>query len=77
MKCYPMLVVRDVAASSAWYRQLLGLTSGHGGEEFEMLMAGDDLALMLHHLDFAEHPAIDDPREGDAGRGVLFSQWAG
>ncbi len=72
MKCYPMIVVRDVAASSAWYQELLGLTSGHGGDEFEMLMTADDLALMLHHLDFAEHPAIADPREGDAGRGVLL-----
>lgn len=72
MKCYPMIVVRDVEASSAWYREVLGLTSGHGGDEFEMLMADDDLALMLHHLDFAEHPAIDDPREGGVGRGVLL-----
>ena len=72
MKCYPMIVVRDVAASSAWYRGLLGLVSGHGGDEFEMLMSGGDLALMLHHMDFAEHPAIADPREGGPGRGVLL-----
>lgn len=72
MKCYPMIVVRDVAASSAWYQRLLGLTSAHGGAEFEMLMAGDDLALTLHHRDIAEHSAIADPREGVAGRGVLL-----
>ena len=72
MKCYPMIVVEDVEASSRWYRELLQLTSGHGGDEFEMLMADDDLALMLHHLDFTEHPAIDDPREGGPGRGVLL-----
>ena len=72
MTCYPMIVVHDVANSSAWYQQLLGLTSGHGGDEFEMLMAGDEPALMLHHMDFAEHPSIGDPREGGAGHGVLF-----
>ena len=72
MKCYPMIIVEDVPASSRWYQELLGLTSGHGGDEFEMLMAGDDLAMMLHHQDYAEHPAIDDPRQGGAGRGVLF-----
>lgn len=72
MKCYPMLVVNDVEVSSAWYRRLLGLTSGHGGREFEMLMAGDQLAMLLHHLDFAEHPAIDPPGSGNAGRGVLL-----
>lgn len=72
MTCTPMLVVRDVEASSRWYRTLLGLQSGHGGEEFEMLMDGDRLQLMLHHLDFAEHPGVADPREGTPGRGVLL-----
>lgn len=72
MKCTPMIVVRDVATSTSWYQDVLGMTSGHGGDQFEMLMVGDELALMLHHLDFTEHPAIDDPRDGGAGRGVLF-----
>ena len=72
MKCYPMIVVSDVEASSLWYRELVGLTSGHGGDEFEMLMAGQDLALMLHRADFVEHPALEDPREGGADRGVLL-----
>jgi catechol 2,3-dioxygenase-like lactoylglutathione lyase family enzyme len=72
MNCTPMLVVRDVEASSLWYRQVLGATSGHGGDEFEMLMAEDRLLLMLHNLDFAEHPAVEDPRGGDPGRGVLL-----
>ena len=72
MKCYPMISVSDVEASSRWYRELVGLTSGHGGDEFEMLMAGQELALMLRHADSGEHPAIEDPREGGAGRGVLL-----
>ncbi len=67
-----MLVVQDVPASSRWYQELLGLVSAHGGEEFEMLMGDGRLLLMLHHLDFAEHPAIGDPREGGPGRGVLL-----
>ena len=71
MKCYPMLVVKDVSKSSAWYQRLLGLTSAHGGDEFEMLMAGDDLVLTLHHHDVTEHPVIADPAEGVPGRGVL------
>ena len=67
-----MLVVRDVPASSRWYQELLGLKSAHGGEEFEMLMGERGLDLMLHHLDFAEHPGIEDPRQGTPGRGVLL-----
>ena len=72
MKCYPMIVVADVQASSRWYRELLGLTSGHGGEEFEMLMAEQELALMLHHADHVEHPVLQAPTDGATGRGVLL-----
>ena len=72
MRCHPMIVVRDVPASSRWYQELLGLTSGHGGDEFEMLMSGDDLALMLHHLDSAGHPGLARPTEDTPGRGVLL-----
>ncbi len=46
MKCTPMIVVRDVPASSRWYQQLLGLESAHGGDEFEMLMGDGGLELM-------------------------------
>lgn len=72
MKCRPLIVVHDVEASSTWYQQLFGLTSGHGGSEFEMLMAGSELALMLHGQDIDEHEVIADPREGTVGRGVLL-----
>jgi catechol 2,3-dioxygenase-like lactoylglutathione lyase family enzyme len=67
-----MIIVKDVAASSRWYREVLGLTSGHGGDEFEMLMADQDLVVMLHDLGYAEHPSIEDPRDGGPGRGVLL-----
>lgn len=67
-----MLVVKDVEASSRWYQRLLGATSGHGGKEFEMIMRDGELELMLHHSDVTEHPAIRDPADGGAGRGVLI-----
>ena len=72
MKCYPMIVVGDVAASSDWYQELLGLQSGHGGDDFEMLMSGHDIALLLHHVDAEEHAALTDPRELGPGGGVLL-----
>lgn len=37
------------------------------------LMAGDDLALMLHHLGFTEYPAIDEPLENPKARAIAFS----
>ena len=71
MKCYPMLVVRDVPASSKWYQALLGATGAHGGDEFEMIMAGHELLLTLHHSDFEEHPVLAVPNE-TPGSGVLL-----
>ena len=71
-----MLVVRDVPVSSAWYQRLLGLTSGHGGDQFEMLMDGNELVLMLHHFDAKEHPSIADSSGTKAGAGVLLYFYA-
>ncbi len=72
MYCTPMLVVRDVEASSRWYQELLGVESGHGGPEFEMLMHQGRMLLLLHHLEIDEHPVLMDPRTGDPARGVLL-----
>jgi hypothetical protein len=72
MKCYPMLIVRDVPGSSRWYQELLSATSGHGGDEFEMIMSGHELLLTLHHADFEQHPALTVPNE-TPGSGVLLS----
>jgi catechol 2,3-dioxygenase-like lactoylglutathione lyase family enzyme len=59
MKLSPMLQVADVAASSRWFQQTLGLVSGHGGDEYEMLFAGEPyvtpLLLQLHRWDAHEH----------------------
>lgn len=68
-----MLQVGDVAASSRWYQDVLGLTSGHGGDEFEMLFGGDDFLLQLHRMDAHEHGVLQvDP---DGPRGVGVSLW--
>ncbi len=70
MRSVPMLFVRDVVATSTWYQNFLGLTSGHGGAEFEMLMAGDVSVLQLHVIadDHHEHSvALEEP----LGHGVV------
>lgn len=66
----PMLQVSDVAVASRWYQEVLGLTSGHGGDEFEMLLSGDEFVLQLHRLDAHEHGFVQ-PSAGEtrgAGR---------
>lgn len=69
MRTDTMLFAKDVAATSQWYQDFLGMQSGHGGSEFEMLMDGDTLLLELHEAD-ADHDhgvATDSP----LGNGVL------
>lgn len=65
-----MLQVGDVEASSRWYQAALGLRSGHGGPEFEMLFAGEDFVLQLHRLDAHEHGILQSGADGARGAGV-------
>ena len=69
-----MLQVSDVIVASRWYQDALGLTSGHGGEEFEMLFSGDNLVLQLHRLDAHEHgfPQPDESHVRGAGVSLWF-----
>ncbi len=63
MKLAPLICVHDVEASSRWYQQLLGLSSGHGGTEYERLNDGDRLVLQLHQWKVEHHhgPLGDPP----------------
>jgi catechol 2,3-dioxygenase-like lactoylglutathione lyase family enzyme len=65
-----MLQVGDVEAASRWYQQALGLRSGHGGPEFEMLFDGDEFVLQLHRLDAHEHGILRPGPDGARGAGV-------
>lgn len=69
MRPMPMLSCSSVSTTSGWYQRTLGLTSAHGGDEYEMLMAGDTLVLQLHELDAHEHPYLVRPEES-FGNGV-------
>jgi predicted enzyme related to lactoylglutathione lyase len=69
----PMLFVEDVEATSRFYQTLLGLKSGHGGKEYEMLLDADrKLALQLHHADAGEHGSQRLPAGAPKGTGVLL-----
>ena len=68
----PMVVVADVEAASRWFQEVLGLASGHGGAEYEMLMDGDELVAQLHQWEADEHPHLGDPTNPSRGNGVLL-----
>ena len=58
----PMIAVTDVQRSSAWYCEVLGATSGHGGTEYEQLLVDGELILQLHTIENDDHhDAIGDP----------------
>jgi len=73
MRLRPMLQVRDVAQSSAWYHDVLGLRSGHGGDEYDMLFSGDEFVLQLHREEAGEHRIPGG--EPGAGGGAGITLW--
>jgi Glyoxalase/Bleomycin resistance protein/Dioxygenase superfamily len=65
MRVVTMLQVASIPASAEWYRTVVGLVPGHGGDEFEMLFAGrpyeSDLVLQLHRWEAHEHGELGSP----------------
>lgn len=67
-----MVAVDDVEAASRWFQQVLGLASGHGGPDYEMLMDGTDLVAQLHRWEAHEHPHLGDPSDASRGNGIVL-----
>jgi hypothetical protein len=67
-----MIALTDVAAGSQWFQDVLGLASGHGGADYEMLMDGDEMVAQLHHWHVDEHPHLGDADDPSRGNGVLL-----
>jgi catechol 2,3-dioxygenase-like lactoylglutathione lyase family enzyme len=72
MKPQPLIAVRDVPASSRWYQAVLGLTSEHGGEEYDQLFHGGEMVMQLHLWEAHEHPHIGNPDTKPYGNGVVL-----
>ena len=58
----PLIVSRDVVGSSRFYTELLGADSGHGGDEYEQVVADGEILLQIHRLDVMDHhgPLADE-----------------
>jgi len=73
----PLIAVRDVKASSAWYQVLLGVPAGTDPDHphrlfYDRIMSGDTLLLQLHRWDDEEHPNLMGADRGPHGHGVLL-----
>lgn len=73
MRPQPLICVRDVEASSLWYRRLLNCQSAHGGPNYERLVASGELVLQLHCWGVEHHHGqIGDPANLPPGNGLLL-----
>ena len=72
MNAQPLIAVRDVEATSAWYQAVLGLQSGHGGAAYDQLMSEGRMVLQVHDWEADEHPHLGDPRRKPYGNGVVL-----
>ena len=72
MRPQPLIAVSDVERSSHWYQRLLGCQSGHGGADYERLLADGELVLQLHSWEAHDHPHLGDVQSRPYGNGVLL-----
>jgi len=74
VRAQPLIAVRDVRASSRWYRELLGADSlpDHSHRDFyDRVQFGDQLVLQLHAWDVEDHPNLTNRDAAPPGHGVL------
>jgi predicted enzyme related to lactoylglutathione lyase len=72
MHAEAMLMVRDVRKSTAWYKKLLEAENDHDLDEFDRILSGERVLLLLHHWGGDEHGALGAPGDAPVGNGCLL-----
>lgn len=75
IQAQPLIAVRDVRASSAWYAKLLGadaLPDHPHRDVYDRVHASGRLVLQLHAWDAEDHPNLVDRGAARPGHGVLL-----
>lgn len=70
MRPQPLIAVNDIEKSSAWYCEVLGAESAHGGPEYERLVVDGVLIMQLHKLDVGHHHGTFGDPSHPLGNGV-------
>lgn len=72
IKLDPIIVVKDVLASSDWYQMIFSFTRKHGGESFSVLSSHDnEIILCLHKWGEHQHPTMTNPNI-PVGNGLIL-----
>ena len=62
IKIDPIIAVKDIEASSKWYKSVFGLRNRRGHDYFAVLLAeNDEILLCLHKWEAHEHPTMINP----------------
>src|SRR5690606_18194430 len=71
-KADPIIAVKDVKASAAWYHAIFGFVNAHGGGHFAVLKSKDgEIILCLHAWEADNHPTMQAP-DRVPGNGLLL-----
>jgi len=75
IQAQPLIAVRNVRASSRWYKELLGADSlpEHPHRDvYERISCSGQLLLQLHAWDVEDHPNLVNAAAAPPGHGVLL-----
>jgi catechol 2,3-dioxygenase-like lactoylglutathione lyase family enzyme len=75
VRSQPLIAVRDVRASSRWYRELLGvetLPEHEHRDVYQSMLYDGHLILQLHAWDKEDHPNLVNAAAAPPGHGVLL-----
>ena len=75
VEAQPLIAVRNVRASSRWYRELLGadaLPDHEHRDVYERISCSGQLLLQLHAWDEEDHPNLVNADAAPPGHGVLL-----
>jgi catechol 2,3-dioxygenase-like lactoylglutathione lyase family enzyme len=75
VRAQPLIAVKDVRASSRWYRELLGgdsLPEHSHRDLYERILCAGQLILQLHAWDQDDHPNLTNVDQARPGHGVLL-----
>jgi extradiol dioxygenase family protein len=75
VEAQPLIAVRDVRASSRWYRELLGadsLPEHNHRDVYDRISLSGQLLLQLHAWDEEDHPNLVNAAAAAVGHGVVL-----